>query len=87
MNRRCPSANITSKAREDFPEPDGPVTTTNWLDGILITYIFEVIFMGTNDFEVFLVLNVEIPFYPVLIGYEGTLRCQVRDVIIWMSEY
>src|SRR5918996_5083649 len=29
--RRCPSANTVSKARDDFPAPDGPVTTvTAW---------------------------------------------------------
>ena len=26
---RCPSAKMVSKASEDFPEPDGPVMTTN----------------------------------------------------------
>jgi len=29
MKRRCPSAKTTSKARDDFPEPLGPVTTVS----------------------------------------------------------
>ena len=34
MKRLCPSAKITSKASEDFPEPEGPVTTTNLFGGM-----------------------------------------------------
>src|SRR5258708_1920776 len=30
---RCPSAKIVSNARDDFPEPDTPVITTNLLRG------------------------------------------------------
>src|SRR6202171_5859027 len=32
--RRCPSAKIVSKASEDLPEPDTPVTTTSRLRGM-----------------------------------------------------
>src|SRR5256885_11464949 len=34
MKRHCPSANRVSKAREDFPEPDTPVTTVTRSWGI-----------------------------------------------------
>ena len=34
MKRRCPSAYTVSKAREDFPEPLTPVTTTSLSRGI-----------------------------------------------------
>ena len=33
MKRRCPSAKMTSKASDDLPEPDGPVTTTSLPSG------------------------------------------------------
>ena len=41
MKRRCPSAKMTSKAREDLPEPEGPVTTTNLLAGIVTLRFFR----------------------------------------------
>ena len=34
MNRRWPSAKMTSKASDDFPEPLNPVTTTSFSRGI-----------------------------------------------------
>jgi hypothetical protein len=38
---RWPSANSVSKAKEDFPEPESPVTTTNLFLGIATLRLFR----------------------------------------------
>ena len=40
---RCPSAKSVSKAKEDFPEPDRPVTTTNLFLGMATLRLFRLL--------------------------------------------
>ena len=41
--RLCPSANRVSKARDDFPDPEIPVTTTNFPLGISTVISFRLL--------------------------------------------
>ena len=53
MNRLCPSAKTTSKANEDFPEPEvrDYDKLIRWNVNI---DVFKVVFLSTNYLDIFL---------------------------------